>query len=117
MWLYTDQGAVSVVKHRTKEEVIVRSRDKETLEALCPGHYAMIIATSANDYPFRIFMSKDDWAEYLTDYVADMEYFNFKDHVKTTRPDMLRPYYEIYNATLELEPANARSGVVETRKS
>lgn len=117
MWLYTDQGAVSVVKHRTKDEVIVRSRDKETLEALCPGHYAMIITTTANDYPFRIFMSKSDWAEYLEDYVMGMEYHNFKDHVKATRPDMLRPYYEVYNATLDLEPVNARSSVVEAYKS
>jgi hypothetical protein len=117
MWLYTDQGAVSVVKNRNRDgELIVRSRDKETLEALCPQHYAMIITTTANDYPFRIFMSKEDWIECLTDYVDDMEYDNFKNHVKTTRPDILRPYYEVYNATLDLEPINARSSVVETRK-
>lgn len=116
MWLYTDQGAVSVVKHREKDEVIVRSRDKETLEALCPTHYAMIIQTKANDYPFRIFMSKADWSECLTDYVEQMEYHNFKDHIKATRPDILRPYYEIYNVTLDLEPVNARSSVVETYK-
>lgn len=106
MWLFTDKGMVSVVKHYGEADtVVVRARDKITLMEFCPTHAAKIQTTLMNDYQYRIHMTKPEFSEVLADYVDEMEYPNFKDQVKKVNPSMLPVYYRVYNNAIELGDA------------
>lgn len=57
MWLFTNTGFVSAVS--TGTELMVRSRDRESLESLAEAAKSEIISTPSNDYPYRTIVSHE----------------------------------------------------------
>jgi len=57
MWVFTNTGFVSAVS--TGKELMVRSRDRESLEPLAESAKTEIIATPSNDYPYRTIVSHE----------------------------------------------------------
>ena len=91
MWLFTGDGFYSaVVDQSDRNEIVVRARAKDSLENLISKlQYVWtneddetIICTPDRDYPYRIFISRDTWANYLVDYVTDLEYTDFKSYCR-----------------------------------
>jgi|TARA_R110000823_G_scaffold239935_1_gene365020 hypothetical protein len=91
MWLFTGDGFYSaVVDQSDRNEIVVRARAKDSLENLISKlQYVWtneddetIICTPDRDYPYRIFISRNTWANYLVDYVTDLEYTDFKSYCR-----------------------------------
>lgn len=80
MWVMTGQGPISIVEsRRTFNELVVRARRAEVLQALFP---AAEIREGGGDYKYKIFVSRPEVAEVLRQAVMDIDYFNFKASVE-----------------------------------
>lgn len=88
MWVFTEKGFVSAVRHYSeKGVVVVRARDNESLSGLSILAKVAVKKSPYNDYPYRVHVSGDVFQEWLILSAASMEYTNFKDRVHETRGD------------------------------
>jgi len=86
MWLFTETGFLSAVAHFEDPEVlVVRAREETSLRRLSVAAETAIVATPANDYPFRIHVGRDVFAEWLLEQVSSLNYTNYKSHMVQTR--------------------------------
>lgn len=110
MWLTTTQGFYSAVAHRNKPgHVLVRARVKDDLRALkkqlpkakIPSR---IFSDMRADYPWRLVLSAEEWAEAMAKLAADVDYDNFKNAVKD-RQGVKRAnvYMGVWSQMLKLE--------------
>lgn len=105
MWVMTTKGFYSVVE--TKDGMaMVRTRDRADLEALvdATGTAAPILETSHADYPFRVIVTKEEWARFVYDEARAIDYSNFKAAV-TKRQGGLRHdvYMRVWSALHGIE--------------
>jgi hypothetical protein len=85
MWIYTKYGFISVVQYAsvsTDNLMLVRARKEKHLEALFPDRND-IFYTPNNDYPFRLYMYRKDFVDFLVDLANDVDYCNFKAALPT----------------------------------
>tara|TARA_R100000808_G_C2116383_1_gene128871 strand:- start:243 stop:608 length:366 start_codon:yes stop_codon:yes gene_type:complete len=81
MWLFTNHGFFSIVQHdKRKDTLIVRARRKEHLEAYFTGY--KISYKPERDYQYRIYTSRKNIAEFLFNFVEEIDYTNFKNSIK-----------------------------------
>ena len=109
MWVYTQNGFISVVQNHAPEpgrELLVRSRmrshlvellgqvmDSEVVEGL-------VLETPANDYPFRAFVSRAVLAELVLGQLKRIDYPNFKGRcVKTLGHEQEGVLMEVWEAS------------------
>ena len=86
MWLFTETGFVSAVRHYSESGiVVVRSRDKDSLQELAARADVKVANSPYNDYPYRIHVSDEVFQSWLKDACQKMDYSNFKDRVYETR--------------------------------
>lgn len=86
MWLFTDSGFISAVQHRDNPDLlVVRARDRVSLEALANPLEAEITTNATSDYPYRIIIEKAEVAEWVETQVMNIDYGNFKNEVAATR--------------------------------
>jgi hypothetical protein len=86
MWLFTETGFISAVQHRDQGAyMVVRARDKESLEPLADMAGTKISFTPMADYPYRTIVSKLDLNDYMAITIDTCEYDNFKSRVAQTR--------------------------------
>jgi hypothetical protein len=86
MWIFTETGFLSVVEHFEDPDVlVVRARDATSLKGLSRASQGVIMATPANDYPYRIHVGRDVFAEWLLEQVSSLNYTNYKSHMVQTR--------------------------------
>ena len=86
MWLFSETGFMSaVVDLKDKNKMIVRGRDKKSLEALAKFARVKILDTPERDYPHRVFVSKKKYAEWVMNTIEEMEYNNYKSRMYQTR--------------------------------
>jgi len=86
MFLFTETGLLSVVEHFENPDVfVVRARDEESLRGLCEAAETAIMATPASDFPFRIHVGRDVFAEWLLEQVSELSYTNYESHIAQTR--------------------------------
>ena len=77
MWVFTTTGFFSAVAHRDHPSVmLVRARRKSHLKLHFP--HAEIIELDNSDYPWRIQITKQEFAAWLADEVSRIDYPNFK---------------------------------------
>ena len=86
MWVFTQGGFVSIVRHRTKPDMmLVRSRGRAHLENFTRGYSCVkVIHTPGADYEYRVLMGETAVKRMLANAVDDADYDNFKncvDHV------------------------------------
>lgn len=86
MWLFSETGFMSaVVDLQDKNKMIVRGRDKKSLEALAKFAGVKILSTPERDYPHRVFVSKKKYADWVLKTIEEMQYNNYKSRMYQTR--------------------------------
>ncbi len=110
MWLFTEEGFFSAVAGRDNEDqIVVRARDRDDLVRLldtywAASYYRPEILDEGGDYPHRVVMGRDEWAEIVQEAAQKIDYTNFKDMVHDTLgPDRAHTYLRVWSALLELE--------------
>lgn len=107
MWLFTNTGFVSAVSNGT--DLMVRARDRESLEAIAESAKTEIIPTPDNDYPYRVIVTHEFFAKWVSHMVMTITYKNFKSEVAATRGyDFAQPLMKVWSAMHEVEDAEAR---------
>ena len=107
MWIMTTDGFFSAVQHRDEPNILlVRARSRRDLEALSERialHPSKILSTDNADYPFRVLIPREKWAEYLMSASEDLTYPNFKSAVGKTNPERAYIYHDVWSALFEIE--------------
>ena len=107
MWLFTNTGFVSAVSNG--KDLMVRSRDRESLEALMKITNQKISHTPQNDYPYRLVISHEIFAKWVAHMAQGITYKNFKSEVAATRGyEFAHPLMKVWSAMHEVEDAGAR---------
>lgn len=89
MWVFTQDGFVSAVENSDKPgEMVVRSRDRASLELLSDLTGSEIVELQHRDYEYRVFVTKQDFANWLVSHVEEIDYSNFKNRLWRTRGDV-----------------------------
>ena len=109
MWVFTNTGFVSAVS--TGTDLMVRSRDRESLEPLVESAKTEIISTPSNDYPYRTIVSHEIFSRWVSHMATNISYRNFKSEVGATRGyDFAHPLMKVWSAMHEVEDKEARTG-------
>ena len=107
MWLFTDTGFVSAVSDGS--DLMVRSRDRESLEPLAAVAKVEIKKTPKNDYPYRVYVKHEVFAEWVAMMVRNIQYGNFKSEVAVTRGyEFTHPLMKVWSVMHEVEDSDAR---------
>jgi hypothetical protein len=86
MWIFTSTGFVSAVVHRDDpEQIVVRARDRESLAPLIERTGAELNPWTSWDYAFRIVVQRGEFATWLGEQAAAIDYGNFKDSARDRR--------------------------------
>ena len=110
MWIFTQTGFVSAVRHWSEPEtLVVRARDRASLVALADSVDAPIEKTPTNDYPYRVEVSERGFRDWLVAHVASLDYSNFKSRVHDTRgEDYADALMGVWNTMHDVEDDDAR---------
>ncbi len=110
MWIFTETGFVSAVRHfGEKDKMVVRARDEKSLESLANYVGLEIISTPSNDYPYRVLVADSLFATWLSKQTMAVDYTNFKDRVHETRGhDFAGALMSVWSAMHQVEDAGAR---------
>jgi hypothetical protein len=88
MWVFTQDGFISVVDNKhVPGKLTARARDRQSLALLADIAGSEIVQTAKTDYPYRTYVTREQYIEFLTANVDSLDYGNFKDRVWTTRGD------------------------------
>ena len=108
MWLFTTTGFISIVEDDA-DQLIVRARDSFSLSPLAQSYNVEIRSTPTADYPYRIFLSKDQFKNYLHNQAGLINYKNFKSEVAITRgKKFANALLSVWSAMHEVEDEEAR---------
>ena len=106
MWVFTDNAFLSVVKKRGHDDLCVRARAADDLDAFrryCP-ELGPAIMMAGTDYPVRAFVSREALAQAVARAILEIDYENFKGRVaETLGPDRAAVYHDIWHSLLALE--------------
>lgn len=105
MWLFTETGFVSVVANsEKKDEMMVRARDKKSLQPFNDEYGVKILSWKNTDYPFRVLITREQFVDWLVQSGKDLTYSNYKSHVAKTRGhDFAHPLHDVWATMLQLE--------------
>lgn len=111
MWLFTETGFISAVEHRTDKNLLaVRARDRQSLEPISHEYGLEIRVDEYTDYPYRVFITKEDFASWVTNNIMFLEYGNFKNQVALTRgKEFAHTLGSVWATMLDAEDEEARS--------
>jgi hypothetical protein len=84
MWLFTTSGFISIIE-KDANHLAVRARDSLSLSPLAQSYDVEIRSTPTADYPYRIFITKDQFKNWLSNQPGQIQYKNFKSEVSITR--------------------------------
>lgn len=103
MWIYSDIGFFSIVRHQADmATLVVRGRSHDDLELLKKlAHLSGgIILTADADYAFRIFVTNvDEKFRLFEAFEESIDYPNFKGRVDRTFPDRTGMHHAIHAMT------------------
>lgn len=105
------QAAVRRCKREGGKAIIVRSRDGVTLVALLGdvGIDAELFHTPTWDYPFRVYLTADQWAQVMAGVALELDYRNFKNWTSQHRnPDEHQLAYRVWQAAFDEAAARDR---------
>jgi hypothetical protein len=110
MWIFTQDGFVSAVRHTDKpDHLMVRSRDYQSLIGLSNASKQQITKTPTADYPYRVTVKDDKFNNWLTDSVTQLEYSNFKSQVAVTRgKGYVNALHHVWDIMHDVEDKGAR---------
>lgn len=107
MWVFTTSGFVSAVY---KDGAIqVRARDHKSLEPLAKQTGAAITATPLADYPYRIAITNEQFAAWVSQQALSVAYKNFKSEIADTRGyGFAKRLNQVWSVMHDVEDALAR---------
>lgn len=107
MWVFTTSGFVSAV---FKDGALqVRARDRKSLASLSKETGAEIITTPLADYPYRIAITNEQFAKWITAQAMAVDYKNFKFEVADTRGyGFAKALNKVWSAMHDVEDEKAR---------
>lgn len=105
MWLFTETGFVSVVADpQDKDKMVVRARDKASLQPLMDEYGVKMVNLKNRDYPHRVFLTRKQFVDWLVQAGEDLTYTNYKNRVSQTRGyDFASPLHDVWATMLRLE--------------
>lgn len=111
MWIFTETGFVSAVRKADNAKVLtVRSRDRKSLEPLANQTGAQIACSPDADYPYRVFVEQEAFAQWAFEQAMNVEYNNFKNRVAKSRGyDFASALSNVWVAMLAVEDDQART--------
>ena len=81
MWIATNKGWLSIVRHRDKQGVLlVRARNKNLIESIFED--AKVYVDEKADYPYRADIEEVEVSRIIGDMLLDITYDNFKASVE-----------------------------------
>jgi formylmethanofuran dehydrogenase subunit D len=109
MWLFTTSGFISIVE-KDANHLAVRARDSLSLSSLAQSYDVVIRKTPTADYPYRIFITKDQFKNWLSNQPGQIQYKNFKSEVTITRGKKFSSaLLKVWSAMHLVEDKEARS--------
>ena len=111
MWIFTESGFVSAVCKTDNPSVLtVRSRDKQSLEQLATDAGAQIAQSPDADYPDRVFVEQEVFAQWAFEQSMAVSYNNFKNRVAKSRGyEFASALGNVWVAMLKVEDEQART--------
>jgi hypothetical protein len=82
MWIFTTSGFVSAVQDRADRTIVVRARDRLSLSDISEQFNARIVTTPHADYPYRLALTSQQFADWVKKQAVNIDYPNFKSAVK-----------------------------------
>ena len=112
MWIFTTTGFVSAVKKSDNRTIIVRSRDKASLAPIANRFSTEVIKTPVADYPYRVEVTQDDFAEWVREQAELINYPNFKSEVAIHRGQAFsKALSKVWSVMHEVEDSSAREKI------
>lgn len=110
MWLFTTEGFVSVVKaHGSTDLLVVRGRDRISLEGISAATQEPILRTPDRDYPYRVVAPRDSVQSWISGAVRSLDYDNFKNEVAAMRGHgFAHALMSVWSVMHEVEDVEAR---------
>lgn len=110
MWIFTETGFISAVAHRDDNRfMMVRGRDKLSLEPLAELAGTEVEFTPNADYSWRVTVHKQDLYEFMEKAISDASYDNFKNRVTKTRgARFVRALHEVWEVMHGVEDDAAK---------
>jgi formylmethanofuran dehydrogenase subunit D len=109
MWLFTTSGFISIVE-KDANHLAVRARDSLSLSSLAQSYDVVIRKTPTADYPYRVFITKDQFKNWLSNQPGQIQYKNFKSEVTITRGKKFsHALLKVWSAMHLVEDKEARS--------
>ena len=110
MWIFTETGFVSAVrKHDNPDVITVRSRDRESLEAIAATAGVEIAQSPLGDYPYRAFVKPEVFAQWVSEVASTIDYDNFKSHIAHTKGYVYaHTLGSVWSVMLDTEDSDAR---------
>lgn len=108
MWMMTKIGFFSIVE-KPKGKICIRARCREDLENLIeevigrPFDPIDIQTTLRNDYPYRLFISRDEFMQVFDEFLKLVTYSNFKNEVGKTNPKREKLYHQVWALLRQIE--------------
>ena len=110
MWLFTNAGFVSAVSNG--KDLMVRARDRASLEPISESAQVAIIATPRNDYPYRVTVPQEFFSKWVAHMASGITYKNFKSEVAATRGyEFAHPLMKVWSVMHEVEDSESRKNL------
>jgi hypothetical protein len=108
MWIFTTSGFISAVSN-SDGTLKVRARDKASLKGLANTFKVEIEHTPVADYPYRVVVGHDQFAEWVDFQARAIDYNNFKSAVALTRgKGFASALSEVWSTMHDVEDSDAR---------
>ena len=108
MWLFTNTGFVSAVQ--IGQDLVVRSRDRDSLEPISELAGKPILNTPKSDYPYRVITNHETFAKWANHMALNIDYSNFKSEVFQVRgPEYAHALTRVWSDMHEVEDQEARN--------
>ena len=110
MWVFTESGFVSVIRHQSEAgKLVVRARDHQSLEGLANAVGLDIEPSPERDYPYRVCIDDSTFATWLSKQIMKINYTNYKDHMESIRDhDFSGALLSVWSAMQQVEDGEAR---------
>ena len=110
MWIFTETGFVSAVrKHDNPDVITVRSRDRESLEAVAATAGVEIAQSPHGDYPYRAFVKPEVFAQWGSEVASPIYYDTCMSHIAHTKGyDYAHTLGSVWSVMLDTEDSDAR---------
>lgn len=107
MWLFTSTGFISAVNK--DGGLVVRARDRQSLQPLSEFTRTKIVHTPIADYPYRLTTDKEQFSRWLIEQINLLDYPNFKSEVAHSRGyEFAHPLNKVWSVMHDVEDENAR---------